>query len=94
MVKLEGIPDNVRADIMALFTDVEEREKTIGELRKKNEDADVIVKRAPELEKLTNEQKTQIDLLNGKLAEYTGKKVETDAFDPLEAFRPFTSFLG
>lgn len=93
LLKLEGIPDTVRADLTALFADIEERDSQIQTLRKKNEDADVIVSKAPALEKLNKEQAEKISLLNTQLAAYTGKQTD-DELEPLEAFRPFIDFLS
>ncbi len=86
LLKLETLSDDVRADIAALFADVEERETRISELTKAAADADEIVKRAPEIEKERNALKTEKIALESKLAEITGKSEDEIK---LEAFAPF-----
>lgn len=92
LLKLEILPAEVKADITALFADISERDEQIKTLRKKNEDADVVVKRAPELEKLTKEQGEKIALLNTELAKHTGTVANED-FCP-EIFRPFFEWFS
>lgn len=86
LLKIETLSDDVRADIAALFADVEERETRIATLTKAAADADEIVKRAPEIEKERDALKTEKIALESKLAEITGK--DSDEIT-LTAFAPF-----
>jgi hypothetical protein len=86
LLKLETLSDDVRADIAALFADVEERENRISDLTKAAADADEIVKRAPEVEKERDALKTEKLALESKLAEITGKSSDEIT---LTAFAPF-----
>jgi hypothetical protein len=87
LLKLENLPDAIKADLSAMFTDVEERDKTITELRKKSADADEVVKRSPVLEQMNREQTEKINLLTTELAKYTGRS--SDNSDLLGIFKPF-----
>lgn len=87
LLKMENLPEGVLADLTALFSDVEERDREISTLRQKTADADEIVKRAPELEKLTKEQGEKITLLNTELAKYTSKP--SDDGELYGIFKPF-----
>lgn len=88
LLAVENLPDAVKADLTALFADIDERDTTITELRKKHQDADEIVKNAPVLEALAKTQAAKIDLLNTELAKYTGKPAEADT-DLYGIFAPF-----
>lgn len=87
LLKIQNLPDGVLADLTALFTDIEERDGQINALKKQTADADEIVKRAPELEKLNKEQAIKIELLNTELAKHTGKPA--DDGDLYGIFKPF-----
>jgi predicted nucleic acid-binding Zn-ribbon protein len=86
LLKIETLSDDVRADIAALFADVEERETRISELTKAAADADEIVKRAPEVEKERDALKGEKLALETKLADVMGSNSNEIS---LAAFAPF-----
>lgn len=96
VAKLENVPDNVRAEIAALFSDVEERDGQIATLKKKETDSDVVVAKNRELSDLNKKQEEQIGVLNGKMTELLGKAkapVLTTSHDDLMAWSPFKTFF-
>jgi len=86
LLKIENLSDDVKADIAALFADVEERETRIANLTKAAADADEIVKRAPEIERERDALKGEKIALEAKLSELTGKPADEIS---LSAFAPF-----
>jgi len=88
LATLANISDELRADLTALFTEIEEKDKSILELRKnqRDEDSDKVVARSKELEKAAGEKDALIADLNKKLAAATKQPEETIE---LAAFRGF-----
>lgn len=71
--KLTTLDDATRADLMALFSDLEERDTQITTLKKKADDSDQVVARNKELEGLNKQQATKTAELEGKLSGLLGK---------------------
>lgn len=93
---LTGLDDNTRAEIAALFSDIEERDGQIATLKKKETDSDLVVAKNRELSDLNKKQEEQIGLLNGKMTELLGKSkapVLTSDSDSFMAWSPFKTFF-
>lgn len=86
-----SLPDEQRADIFALWTDIDEREKRIESLTREKKDADEIVKNSAAVASERDALKTQKIELESKLAALTGK--ESDEVE-LDAFAPIFAMLG
>lgn len=96
VVKLEGLTDTQRADLSALFTEIEERDTQIAGLKKKDADSDTIVAQNKTLTDLNKKQETSIFDLTTKLADALKVKPpvkgETSWLD-FSIFKPFIDAL-
>ncbi len=90
------LDDATRADLSALITDLDERESQISQLKKKNEDSDKVVSRNRELEDLSAKQKSELDLLNTKLASLAapGKPAQAFTLEDLPLIKGFMEIFS
>lgn len=99
---LAGLDDGMKADLVALFSDAEEANRNVEELRKKvPSDSQRVVENSEykKLEKGLRERDEKITTLNTKLGELDlaqrqAGPVGSDEFDPLSIFRPIFDLIG
>lgn len=94
--KLAGLSDDDRADLLALFDGVKEKDTEIENLRKKMPTDSQTVVETVDFKKLQDTAKEREDLitkLKGRLAELDVKKEEIET-DPLAAFGPIAGLIS
>lgn len=84
---LKDLSPEDRADIASLFDAIEDNNRQITELRTKNQDADAVVKKNKDLEKLLKDKETLSSELKAKLDALTVTAPQkTETFDDLLPF--------
>jgi len=87
--KLVNVSPEDKADILTLFDSVEKNNAEIAKLKSKQDDADKVAQRQPELEKLLAEKSKLSESLQAKLDALTIKSpegVQPNNFDDLLPF--------
>lgn len=94
LAALANVPEADRADISALFDAIAAKDDEIGALKKKNDDADKVVKRMPELERQLAEREQLTAELKAKLDRYTVNPTPVEDFDDMGPFAEVRKFFA
>lgn len=87
--KIQGLDENTRADLFALFESVEQKDAEIAALRQKAEDSDKVVAKSKDLEKLVAQRDAEKQDLLSRLDKLTGRAPGSTDEIELSAFKPF-----
>lgn len=91
--RLKDLSPTDREELSSLFTDIEERDTRIQKMTAEREDADKVIAKSKDLEKLNQEQAAKITELNGKLSARQVPVTVTQEGIGLGIFDPIIDFI-